>query len=819
MSLFAPRPEQERASVLLPNVTCSTCSASIPLSSLGEHHCPGAPSRGLASRNVPRPSQITIPQARPAMSHQPSSHSQIRGPSPTGVRPPFAGPSSARPSPTELTIPRRPSAANLSPHDAQSSSYANYPNPSVKTPSPTNPFFPHPDNAQSGINTVEPQSSPMIDTTSGGESGMAGVGRRAFAAAAWGVRAGVALAKQHIEAPLTSPSFQTNNPTWPQPQPASQPTPREPPLLPKVPLSGRQPNAPNPSFSSRPEIHHSHTAPLQSASSYSPPRSNTTGSPPRRSASAMSHRSNISSPPRRKESLSSNSSGHSGQGESLSQLLRARTNTAPVKSNKPGFFDKVKEMHERSNTISPAMGAGMARSGSGGSGSNRLVSSPQTTTFDLEDDDEDYDDQRSALPWATPALGESPVIDRDSQTTATRRSKEMKHHRYPTAGSEVSASSSSSSSRSGRWGAASGPETEEVVTPSQSLEMLSERIDGSSHHTGHIDASLRGMEGRDILDQIGEEDEDDDEGDRVVFGTPTARGLKGDQRYLPNSHSTSTITSSRPYLPTTVPHSSPNRMKNQLASTSTDNTPLKSKSYTHNHSHSHGHSHKSSTSSNSNESLLSSSQTHSQSSTSSSRRKQKNCVKCGEIVGGSKRFVESEEGIVLCEKDWKKMYLPSCRRCNLPIEKSAVSSSDGQLKGKWHRKCFTCFKCDKPFEDFDFYVWNGKPFCQFHYHEENGTLCASKTCNQPIEGSCILTSGGPNAKRFHPGHLKCDHVGSASASKLCKDTMEEYYEINGKHYCEKHFSNYTNINVNGNSKMLNAEKRRTRLVDLPIGGF
>ncbi|WWC60940.1 uncharacterized protein I303_103516 [Kwoniella dejecticola CBS 10117] len=793
MSLFAPRPETERVSVLLPNVTCSSCEASIPLSSLGEHVCSG-PSRGLANRNAPRPSQIAIPQARPAaappMSRQMSSQSH-RGPSPTGVRPPFAGPSSAHPSPTEFTIPRRPSAANLSPHD-QPGSYSAYPIPPVKTPSPTNPFFPHPDG--SAVNAAEPQSSPMIDTTSGGESGMAGVGRRAFAAAAWGVRAGVALAKQHIEQPLPSPSFQSEHPPWQQSQPASSShaSTREPSLLPKVPLSGRQNTGPSPTFGARPEMHHSHTAPIGSTSSYSPPRSRTPASPPRRSASAASHRSNPSSPPRRKESVSSNTSSRSGQGgESISQLLRARTNTAPTRPSKPGFFDKVKEMqaHERSNTVGPVLGIGMARSASGESsrsnGQSKIHASPQTTTFELED--EDLDDQPSALPWATPALADSPMMSTASQ----RRSNDTKHHRNPTAGSE--ASSSSSSSRSGRWGATSGPESEEVVTPSQSLEMLSDRVHTQQARPTHEPGmksfgSAGGMEGRDILDQIGEEDEED-EGERVVFGKPTARNLKGTtgDRYLPNSHSNSTITSTRPYPPTTAPHSSPNRSKKYLNGNghgAIEETP-KPKS------------HKSSNSTSSSNSLT-------------STRRKKVCVKCGDSVGGSKRFVE-RDGVVLCEKDWKKMYLPSCRRCNLPIEKSAVSSSDGQLKGKWHRECFTCYKCDKPFEGDDFYVYGGKSFCQFHYHEENGTLCASLSCHQPIEGACIVTPG-PSPQRFHPGHLRCDHRGGVSEAQNCREAMDEYYEFDGMRYCERHVHEATKGN-----RMLRAEKRRTRLVDLSFG--
>ncbi|WVF72042.1 hypothetical protein IAT40_006854 [Kwoniella sp. CBS 6097] len=790
MSLLAPQqPHTERASVVLPTVTCSSCAAPIPLSSLGEHVCiPPSTARAMPDRHAPRPSQITIPQARPSMSMQRSA--SANGPSPNSVRPPFAGPASAYPSPTELHVPRRPSAANLSPHDPSPNGYSAYPVP-TKTPSPTNPFFPHPDQQQNGsmvhglgMGVGQGESSPIIDTTSGGESGMAGVGRRAFAAAAWGVRAGVALAssaKNQVESHVQGTSSQLT--AWPQPQPQaqhhtnSQTTPREPPLLPKVPLSGRQRSGPSPIFNARPEMHHSNSMPMEPSSSSS------SHSPPRRSASAMSQRSAPNSPPRRGESVSSG--GSHRQNESISQILRTRNPTAPAKSNTQGFFDKVKELHSRSNTASPTLGASMVRSGSGGSSSDRLVASPQPTTFELDDE---YDDQHSALPWATPALGDSPVINRG----ANGRKPEATHHRYPTAGSE--ASSSSSSSRSGRWGANSGPESEEVVTPSQSLEILSERANGPVNRDDNAFRGYgNGMEGRDLLDQIGEEDEDD-EGERVVFGTPTARNIKGDgyDSRIPNSHSTSTITSNRPYLPTTAPHSSPNRSRR----------PSAEGGKTHNHSHSHSGSTSSS----------------SDLGSSGSGRRKKICVKCGDSVGGSKRFVE-RDGVVLCERDWKKLYLPSCRRCNLPIEKSAVSSSDGQLKGKWHRACFTCTRCDRPFEDDDFYVHGGKPWCQYHYHEENGTLCASGSCHQPIEGPSILTPG-PNPQRFHPGHLRCDHRGGVSGAQNCRESMEEYYDVGGNRYCERHVGEATRaVDGSGRSMTMRAEKRRTRLVDLPVGGL
>lgn len=99
------------------------------------------------------------------------------------------------------------------------------------------------------------------------------------------------------------------------------------------------------------------------------------------------------------------------------------------------------------------------------------------------------------------------------------------------------------------------------------------------------------------------------------------------------------------------------------------------------------------------------------------RPKVKVCVRCeGAIDDG--RWIQMDGGSVLCDKCWKTMYLPKvslcharscgffsarrqliimiiiqCRRCNLTIEKQAVSSSDGQLKGKYHRDCFNCHTC------------------------------------------------------------------------------------------------------------------------------
>jgi len=90
---------------------------------------------------------------------------------------------------------------------------------------------------------------------------------------------------------------------------------------------------------------------------------------------------------------------------------------------------------------------------------------------------------------------------------------------------------------------------------------------------------------------------------------------------------------------------------------------------------------------------------------------------------------------------------------------------------------------------------------------KSGTLCASSNCRQPIEGPCLLTQD----KRYHPGHLTCDKIG-------CKERMDEYYEVGDRRYCERH----VNAVLAGPGLGVGprrAEKRITRLVDLPAGGL
>jgi hypothetical protein len=93
----------------------------------------------------------------------------------------------------------------------------------------------------------------------------------------------------------------------------------------------------------------------------------------------------------------------------------------------------------------------------------------------------------------------------------------------------------------------------------------------------------------------------------------------------------------------------------------------------------------------------------------------------------------------------------------------------------------------------------------------SGTLCASSTCRKPIEGACVLTQGS-NPQRYHPGHLRCDQSG-------CQSSMDEYYDVAGQRFCERHVRAATHGKMDQAGRDLRAEKRKTKMIDLPKGGL
>ena len=115
----------------------------------------------------------------------------------------------------------------------------------------------------------------------------------------------------------------------------------------------------------------------------------------------------------------------------------------------------------------------------------------------------------------------------------------------------------------------------------------------------------------------------------------------------------------------------------------------------------------------------------------------------------------------------------SCRGCGDLIRGKSVSSADGRLTGRYHKQCFVCQTCQRPFQTADFYVMNNQPYCARHYHELNDSLCTS--CDRGIEGQYLETE---LRQKFHPYCFSCQecHI-------ILRD---DYYEFNGKTLCEQH---------------------------------
>jgi hypothetical protein len=114
-----------------------------------------------------------------------------------------------------------------------------------------------------------------------------------------------------------------------------------------------------------------------------------------------------------------------------------------------------------------------------------------------------------------------------------------------------------------------------------------------------------------------------------------------------------------------------------------------------------------------------------------------------------------------------------CRGCSEPIVGKSVKDSSGRLTGRYHKHCFVCKTCSDPFPTAEFYVYENSPYCERHYHELNGSVCAS--CNHGIEGQYLETDA---RTKFHPRCFTCT---------TCRIVLRDgYYEFNGQRYCDRH---------------------------------
>ncbi|XP_062350774.1 leupaxin isoform X2 [Cinclus cinclus] len=170
------------------------------------------------------------------------------------------------------------------------------------------------------------------------------------------------------------------------------------------------------------------------------------------------------------------------------------------------------------------------------------------------------------------------------------------------------------------------------------------------------------------------------------------------------------------------------------------------------------------------------------------------CAHCGKVFG-DEGFLE-RNGKPYCHQDFLAMFAPKCQGCERPVMDSYLSA----LQGVWHTECFVCTvsgtvtgmvdihitgvfpgpcqpsplvpqECLTGFSSGSFFELEGRPYCELHFHQRQGTLCHS--CGRPITGRCITVVG----RRYHPEHFVCSYC----MRRLHKGTFSE---CGDKMYCQ-----------------------------------
>jgi len=114
------------------------------------------------------------------------------------------------------------------------------------------------------------------------------------------------------------------------------------------------------------------------------------------------------------------------------------------------------------------------------------------------------------------------------------------------------------------------------------------------------------------------------------------------------------------------------------------------------------------------------------------------------------------EGRKYCRHDFQMLYAACCAKCSDFIIGRVIKA----LSASWHPECFTCDRCDKSVSDIGFAKIDGKPVCK----ECAGKLRdRSNSENKPICRKCSSRIDGDplrfQGNTYHPYHFNCNGCG------------------------------------------------------------
>ncbi|XP_076046413.1 LIM zinc finger domain containing stck isoform X2 [Oratosquilla oratoria] len=112
------------------------------------------------------------------------------------------------------------------------------------------------------------------------------------------------------------------------------------------------------------------------------------------------------------------------------------------------------------------------------------------------------------------------------------------------------------------------------------------------------------------------------------------------------------------------------------------------------------------------------------------------------------------EGRKYCEHDFQVLFAPCCGKCNEFIIGRVIKA----MNANWHPQCFCCQLCGKELADLGFIRNTGRALC----HECNARVKAESLgkymchkCHAPIDGQPLRWRGDT----FHPYHFNCASCG------------------------------------------------------------
>jgi len=123
------------------------------------------------------------------------------------------------------------------------------------------------------------------------------------------------------------------------------------------------------------------------------------------------------------------------------------------------------------------------------------------------------------------------------------------------------------------------------------------------------------------------------------------------------------------------------------------------------------------------------------------------CNSCQKDFTDPERKVkEGPDRFAYCFNCFSEKFAPKCSACNLPVVGECVNA----LNKVFHKSCFVCSNCKKPFTGAFFATDQGQLLCERHYFESKGLICPG--CDAAITSGKMISVGN---RKYHPDHFEC----------------------------------------------------------------